>query len=74
MPNADGCHYYYINAANKTIENVNITAGKKVAITGTNNTKMGGGVQVLVSGTQVGELKIYINVNAEFNTSVNTAS
>ena len=74
MPNADGCHYYYINAANKTIENLDITAGKKVVITGTNNTRMGGGLQILVSGTQVGSLKIYIDGNAEFNTSVNTAS
>jgi hypothetical protein len=76
VPNpADGNYYYYITDNNKTIENVTIAATAKVVITGTNNTKMAGNVNVATSGTSVGSLKIYIDdVIDPGNSSVNTTS
>jgi hypothetical protein len=73
--NADGNYYYYITANNKTIENVTVAANAKVIITGTNNTQMGGNVNVATSGASVGSLKIYIDgVISPGNSSVNTTS
>jgi hypothetical protein len=74
-PNADGNYYYYITAANKTIQNLSITAGANVVIVGTSNTTMGGNVMVQVSGSSVGSAKIYIDgVVSPGNTDVNTTS
>ncbi len=71
-PAADGYFYYYTNGA--TIGSVTITAGKKVVIVGT-ATDMVGGLQIGVSGAQVGQAKIYMDgTMSPGNSSVNTAS
>lgn len=71
-PAADGNFYYYANGA--TIGAVTITAGKKVVIVGT-ATDMVGGLQIGVSGAQVGTAKIYMDgTMSPGNSSVNTAS
>jgi hypothetical protein len=57
-PAADGNYYYYASGA--TIGNVSITAGKKVVIVGS-STSMNSGLQIGVSGTQVGSATIYID-------------
>ncbi len=71
-PRADGYYYYYTNGA--TIGTTTITAGAKVVIVGT-ATNMIDGLQIGVSGAQVGMAKIYMDgTMSPGNGSVNTAA
>lgn len=70
---ADGNYYYYFNSAN--IGTTNITAGKKVVLVGSGNTTMSGGLQIGVSGAQVGNATIYIDGSVSpGNGQINTGS
>jgi Tfp pilus assembly protein PilX len=70
-PAADGIYYYYTTGA--TIENVTITAGKKVVIVGAGGTRLRAGVNVpanidaTVGAIGAGSLKIYMDGNIDMS-------
>ncbi len=70
---ADGNYYYYVSGA--TIGSTTITAGMKVVIVGSGGTSMSGGLQIGVSGANVGKATIYMDgPMSPGNSQINTGS
>jgi hypothetical protein len=72
----DNKYYHYYHVSGATIGAVSITAGTNVVIKGDNNTQVGSGLMVQVSGSQVGSATLYIDgpIQLSGNDAVNTSS
>ncbi|SDS66505.1 hypothetical protein [Opitutus sp. GAS368] len=73
---ADGTKTYYYFCSGTTIGATTITAGKNVVIVGSGGTSMAAGLQIGVTGTNVGNAKIYMDgpINESGNDAINTGS
>lgn len=72
----DGTRTYYYFCSGTTIGATTITAGKNVVIVGSGGTSMVSGLQIGVSGTNVGNAKIYMDgpISESGNDAINPSS